>query len=170
MEVVSINNYQKELEYNTIRENKNRKKYNNLLLTIEIIIGLLSVLTILGSLSIVTFIPMRSSLQTLLIVVGMIAGWSGVILCLVIEQRSENYECQRCKYKYIPSFWQVFWSKNNDNKRYMKCPICEEASWHLKTRANDMDQPFLNKKSLTIEIGAIVILVTAFVIILLNII
>lgn len=166
--MITINKYLQEIKHISIQEQKRRRRYNNFLLSVEIIVGICSVLIILGSLFIATFINLSEFAQTCLIVFGMIIGWTGVIICLFIEQKSENYECEACKHRYIPSFLQIFWSKDINRKRFMKCPMCGEKTWNKKTEADAFDKPLVNKKALLIEIIAIIVLVAFLVVLILT--
>ena len=51
---------------------------------------------------------------------------------LLIEQKAGYYQCDNCKYKYIPSYKQVLFAMHSGRTRYMKCPKCHKRTWNKK--------------------------------------
>ena len=57
----------------------------------------------------------------------------GVSFALKIETETGYYECQKCHYKYVPKYSQVYFAMHSGTTRYMKCPKCNKKSWQRKT-------------------------------------
>ena len=51
---------------------------------------------------------------------------------LLIEQKAGYYQCDNCKYKYIPTYKQVLFAMHSGRTRYMKCPKCHKKTWNKK--------------------------------------
>ena len=102
------------------------------LLSMEIVIGLLSI-TILLSLSfIAAFLEMANWIKIVLVVFGFIVAMIGIGFALKIEQVAGYYVCKKCNHKYIPTYNQVFWAPHINRTRYLKCPHCKQKSWNKK--------------------------------------
>ena len=50
--------------------------------------------------------------------VGIIVFIVSISTCLLIEQKAGYYQCDNCKYKYIPSYKQVLFAMHSGNKIY----------------------------------------------------
>lgn len=102
------------------------------LLTMEIVIGVLSVSMCLILTFIASFLDMKTWLRIVLIVVGFIAAIVGAGFALKIEQVAGFYKCGNCGNKYIPTYKQVVLAPHVNRTRRMKCPLCHKHSWHNK--------------------------------------
>lgn len=118
---------EKLLELQTQKEYGDKK-----LLSMEIVIGLLSV-TILFSLTfLASFLDMKNWLRIILVTFGFVVCLIGIGFALKIEQIAGYYVCKKCFHKYIPTYKQVFFAMHNGRTRYMKCPHCKQKSWNKK--------------------------------------
>lgn len=102
------------------------------LLTMEIVIGVLSVSMCLILTFIASFLYMKTWLRIVLIVVGFIAAIVGAGFALKIEQVAGFYKCGNCGNKYVPTYKQVVLAPHVNRTRRMKCPLCHKHSWHNK--------------------------------------
>lgn len=102
------------------------------LLTMEIVIGVLSVSMCLILTFIASFLDMKTWLRIVLIVVGFIAAIVGAGFALKIEQVAGFYKCSNCGNKYVPTYKQVVLAPHVNRTRRMKCPLCHKHSWHNK--------------------------------------
>lgn len=102
------------------------------LLTMEIVIGVLSVSMCLILTFIASFLDMKTWLRIVLIVVGFIAAIVGAGFALKIEQVAGFYKCGNCGNKYVPTYKQVVLAPHVNRTRRMKCPLCHKHSWHNK--------------------------------------
>ena len=66
------------------------------------------------------------------IVIGFIIFIIGISNCLLIEQKAGYYQCNNCKYKYIPTYKQVLFAMHSGRTRYMRCPKCHKKTWNKK--------------------------------------
>lgn len=136
-EIVTMDNYSKELENNLLEMVKQKEESDKRLLHLEILMGILCILPMLISIVIVLTVPMEEWLG------GVIAGTSVVPLliatpfALKIEQVAGYYECAKCHHRYIPTFSSVFFAMHINRTRYMKCPKCNKRSWHKKVLSKE---------------------------------
>ena len=102
------------------------------LLTMEIVIGVLSIILMLSLTMVAALLEMQNWQRLVLIIVGVVPALVGVGFALKIEQVAGFYICKHCGYKYVPSYQQVLWAMHINRTRYMKCPHCHKYSWHKK--------------------------------------
>lgn len=131
-EVVLVDNYNKESEKLLLEMIKQKEEADKKLLSLEILIGIFSVIILLGFTMVPAFVEMADWLRVVLIVVGFIICLIGVGFALRIEQTAGYYECQKCKHRYVPTFKSVLWAMHSGRTRYMKCPECGKKSWQKK--------------------------------------
>ena len=102
------------------------------LLTMEIVLGVFSVLFLLAMCIVASVITMQEWVRIVLIVVGVIMCLFGSMFALKIEQVAGYYKCPKCNHKYVPTFKQMSLSMHMGRTRYIKCPHCNKKSWHKK--------------------------------------
>ena len=125
--------YKKEAEENVVNLKKEQEKTNKFLLSLEWVIGILSIIELLTFTLIASYVEMPDCLRVILIVIGFLICLVGVYFCLIIEKDAGFYECKYCHHKYIPTYKQVLWSAHMGRTRKMKCPNCNRKSWQKKT-------------------------------------
>lgn len=74
----------------------------------------------------VSFIKMYSVIRILLIIGGVIVFAIGVINAIKIKQTAGYYECDKCHYKYIPTYKSILFAMHYGRTRYIKCPKCNK--------------------------------------------
>ena len=131
-EVVTMDNYNKNLENNLVESVKEKQKADKRLLNLELAVGFICIGFLLALCAIAAFVQLESWLRTLLIVIGVLPVLVLTPFMIRIEQTAGYYECQKCSHKYIPAYARVFFSMHMGRTRYMKCPKCSERSWHKK--------------------------------------
>ncbi len=131
-EMIEMNYYDKKAEENLLEMKKQKEISDRNMLRLEVIIGFISSITFLVMIFIASFIEMSSAVRILLIIFGSIVFIVGIVNCLKIEQSAGYYECEKCNFKYIPTYKSVFFAMHSGRKRYMKCPKCEKKSWQKK--------------------------------------
>lgn len=131
--VTKMDNYNEKLEQNLLEMIKEKEKADRRLLTLEWVIGILSILVLLIPIMIASYVPNLEDWQRIIIV------FSGVIPCFVgffsavkIEQIAGYYECKHCGYRYVPTLKAASFSMHMGRTRYMKCPNCHKRSWQKK--------------------------------------
>ncbi len=136
-EVVTVDNYNKELENNLIEMVKQKEQSDKRLLTMEIITGVVCLIPLVTAGIIAITIPMKEWLATLIVLLSLLPILVALPFMIKIEQTAGYYECQCCGHKYIPKYKSVFMAMHMGRTRYMKCPECHKRSWQKKVIKKD---------------------------------
>lgn len=136
-ERLSRDNYALELEKNLIELTKQKEACDRHLLTLEWVIGILSVIVLLVPIIIAAYVPMQEWQRTVVAFSGFIPCLVGVFFTLRIEQMAGYYECRHCHHKYVPTYKDMHSSMHIFRTRYMKCPKCNKKSWQRKVITKD---------------------------------
>ncbi len=131
-EVVTVNNYDENLEKNLIKMVKEKEKADERLLSIEIVMGIVGVILCLALIFVACYVPMVSWLKIVLGSTGFVFLFVIAFCLLKIEQVAGYYECEHCRHKYVPTYNSVLWAMHINRTRYMKCPECHKWSWQKK--------------------------------------
>lgn len=133
-EVVTMENYNKELENNLLEMVKEKEQRDKQLLTLEWVIGILSCLVLFIPIIIGALIPIEQEwIRLIIIFSGFIPGIIGLGFAIKIEQAAGFYECQKCGHKYVPTYTAVSLAMHIGRTRYLRCPKCNKYSWNKKT-------------------------------------
>ena len=136
-EVVTMENYNKEMENRLIEMIKQKEESDKRLLALEWVIGILSVIILMAPIFVAAFVPMEEWLRLIIIFSGFIPAIIGFCFAIRIEQVAGYYECQHCKHKYVPTFKAVTFAPHMGRTRHMKCPECHKKSWQKKVISKD---------------------------------
>ena len=136
-EVVTMDNYNKELENNLLEMIKQKEESDKRLLRIEIVMGICCILPLIASIVIVQTVPMDEWLGTVTVLASIIPLLIATPFALKIEQKAGYYECQKCGHRHIPQYSSVFWAMHINRTRYMRCPKCSKKSWQKKVLRKD---------------------------------
>lgn len=131
-EVIEMKNYDKKTEELLLDMQKQKEEADKRLLSMEIVIGVLSMIVFLSLTIVASFAEMQEWLRILLIVIGLVPVIIGVPFAIRIEQIAGYYECRKCHHKYVPTYSSVLWAMHINRTRYMKCPECNKWSWNKK--------------------------------------
>ncbi len=131
-EVIKMENYNLKAEENLLELKRQKEDSDRSMLKLEIVIGYISSISFLVLVFVASFAEMPSIFRILLIILGSIIFVVGIANAVKIEQTAGYYECDKCHYKYIPSYSSVLFSMHYGRTRYMKCPKCNERSWNKK--------------------------------------
>ncbi len=135
-EVVSMDNYNKEMEKKLLEMIKEKEEADRRLLRIEWVIGILSVIILLVPALIGSYAFEAGLIEewkgVLITFSGFIPALVGIFYAIKIEQVAGYYECKECKHRYVPSFKAVVLAPHMGRTRQMKCPKCGEKSWQKK--------------------------------------
>ena len=131
-EMIEMNNYNEIVEKNLLDMVKQKEESDKRLLSMEIVIGVLSIIILLSSTFAASFFEMENWIRILLIVGGVIPAIIGMLFGLKIEQTAGYYKCAKCNHKYVPTYSSVLWAMHINRTRYMKCPNCNKRSWQKK--------------------------------------
>ena len=125
-EVLEMNSYNKKLEQNLIDIVKQKEESDKRILTMEIAMGIASIIIFFILVMIASLIEMQDWVRLLIIIPSTIFIFIVCLLLLRIEQTAGYYECQKCHSKYVPTYSSVLWAMHINRTRYMKCPKCNE--------------------------------------------
>lgn len=131
-ERIEMKNYNENVEKNLLEMVKQKEEADKRLLSMEVIIGALSIMILLSLTFIASFLEMEDWLRIVLIISGFIPCMIGVLFALRIEQIAGYYECTKCHNKYVPTYSSVLWAMHVNRTRYMRCPKCNKKSWQKK--------------------------------------
>ena len=139
-EVVSMENYNKELEKQFVELKRQKEEADRNLLRMEIVIGVISVAILLAGAVVASYVPNLPEWQRVLVVVaGMIPIIVAVPFLLKIEQKAGYYECKKCGHRYIPTMKVVTMAPHMGRTRKMRCPKCQEKTWQKKVLSLDKE-------------------------------
>lgn len=131
-EVVSMENYNQELENNLLEMIKQKEDADKRLLLIEIVMVIIAIIPIIIAIILVHTITMNESYQIMIVLVSLIPLLLAAPFAIKIEQKAGSYECTKCKHRYVPKYNKVFWAIHINRTRYMRCPNCNKYSWQKK--------------------------------------
>ena len=136
-EIVTMANYNKELENNLIEIIKQKEQAEKRLLSVEVFIGITAIIVLFALIFVAAFIQMETWLRISLIVFGFILFLAGCFYALRIEQVAGYYECAHCKHRHVPTYKAVNMAMHMGRTRYMRCPQCGKKSWQKKVLSKD---------------------------------
>ena len=136
-ELVDVENYNEKSEQMLIELAKQKEQADRHLLSLEIVIGVLSIIVLLTFVFVAAFVNMADWMRIVLCAVGFVIAMVGVAFALRIEQTAGYYECNKCRHRYVPTYKSVFLAMHMGTTRYMKCPKCHQKSWQKKVLTKD---------------------------------
>ena len=136
-EVVTMDNYNIELENNLLEMIKQKEQADKRLLSVEVFIGITATIVLFALIFVAALIQMEAWLKISLIVFGFILFLAGCFYALRIEQVAGYYECKHCKHRYVPTYKAVNMAMHMGRTRYMRCPQCGKKSWQKKVLSKD---------------------------------
>ncbi len=131
-EVVSMDNYNKELEKNLLEMVKQKEESDRRLLRIEIVMGICCIIPLIASVIIAGAVPMEEWISGVIVLASLVPLLVATPFALKIEQKAGYYECKKCGFRHIPKYSSVFWAMHVNRTRYMRCPKCNQKSWQKK--------------------------------------
>ena len=136
-EVVTVDNYNKELENNLLEMIRQKQEADKRLLAMEVFIGITATVVLFALIGIAAIVQMKSWLRVAFIVVGFILFLAGCFYAVRIEQVAGYYACNECGYRYVPTYKAVNFAPHMGRTRYMRCPQCEKKSWQKKVLSKE---------------------------------
>ena len=136
-EVVTMDNYNKELENNLLEMIKLKEQADKRLLSVEVFIGITATVVLFALVLLASFVQMSNGLRISLMVLGFILFFAGCFYALRIEQVAGYYACKECGHRYVPTYKAVNMAAHIGRTRYMRCPQCEKKSWQKKVLSKD---------------------------------
>ena len=132
-EVVSMSNYDQKYEQMLLEMVKQKQDSDRKMLSLEWVIGILSVIIILSFSIIAKYFEMEESVRIILAISGLVIGLIGLLFATRIEQTAGYYKCKKCGEKHVPKYLSVLGAMHFGRTRYMKCPKCGKKTWNKKT-------------------------------------
>lgn len=136
-EVVSMDNYNKELEKKLLEMVEQKEKADKRLLNMEIIIGVICIVFMLTLTAIASLVQMEEWIRIVLVFAGLVPLLIATPFMLKIEQMAGYYECAECGHRYVPTFKAVNLAPHMGRTRKMKCPECGKKSWQKKVLSKE---------------------------------
>ena len=131
-EVVTMGDYNKELEKKLLEMTKQKEVADRQMLLIEIAIGVICILLMLVLTMVASLVQMDEWLRILLIIIGLVPILVASPFMLKIEQVAGYYKCKECGHTYVPTFKAINLAMHMGRTRYMRCPECHKKSWQKK--------------------------------------
>ena len=136
-EVVTMENYNEEMEKNLLELVKQKERSDKYLLRLEIVMGCIAISVMLGLCIVAGCAPIEDWLRITLVLIGLVPLLIAASFMLRIEQTAGYYQCRHCGHRYVPSYRSVLWAMHAGRTRYMKCPECGKHSWQKKVLSKD---------------------------------
>ena len=131
--LIEMNNYNEVAEKMLLEMAQKEEMQNKKLMMYENVIGFSSTISFLILILVTSFLVENNIAKIVLFILAFILLIIGVSFALKIETETGYYECQKCHYKYVPKYSQVYFAMHSGTTRYMKCPKCNKKSWQRKT-------------------------------------
>ena len=136
-EIVSMDNYNKEMENKLLEMIREKEKADKRLLAVEVVIGITATIILFALVLIGAFVQMETWLRVVLMVLGFALFLAGCFYALRIEQVAGYYQCKECGHKYVPTYKAVSMAPHMGRTRHMKCPACGKKSWQKKVLSKE---------------------------------
>ena len=136
-EVVTVDNYNKELENNLLEMMKQKEQADKRLLAAEVFIGVTALVVLFALIFLAAFVQMPDGLRIALIVLGFVLFLAGCFYAVRIEQVAGYYECKECAHRYVPTYKAMNMAPHMGRTRYMCCPNCGKKSWQKKVLSKE---------------------------------
>ena len=131
-EVITMDNYNKEMQKNLLEIIKQKEQADKRLLTIEWVVGILSCIILFVPIIIGALLPMEDWQRIVIVFSGFIPAFVGFCFAMKIEQVAGYYECKHCKNRYVPTLKSMYLAPHMVRTRYVRCPKCNKKSWQKK--------------------------------------
>lgn len=131
-EVITMENYNKELENKLIEMVKEKEQADKRLLALEWVIGILSMIILFVPIFIGALLPMEDWLRIVLVFSGFIPAIIGFFFAIRLEQVAGYYACKECGHRYVPAYKAMTFAPHMGRTRFMRCPVCGKKSWQKK--------------------------------------
>ena len=131
-EIIDMIERDEKMEKALLEAIKEKEETDKKLFTVEIVLGVISTVVLLGACLLAAFVATETWMRILILVLGAVSSVVGFFCCIWIEQRAGFYECKHCKNKYVPGFFNVTMAMHMGRTRYLKCPKCNKWSWNKK--------------------------------------
>lgn len=131
-EVVTVENYNKELERNLLNMVKEKEDADRRLLKTEIVTGVVCLIPLVAAAVIAETVSMPEWLAAVICLASLFPILIATPFMIRIEQKAGYYKCALCGHTHVPKYMSVFGAMHLGRTRYMRCPECGKRSWQKK--------------------------------------
>ena len=136
-ERIMAESYDKRAEENLLEMRRQVEEKNRQMLRTEYWIAFPAVIAGLVMVFVASFVEMPVWLRIALIAFALVMILAVAFIAVGIEQKAGYYECQKCHYRHVPTYWQTNLAMHMGRTRYMKCPKCGARSWQKKVLSSE---------------------------------
>ena len=122
-EVVSMDQYNKELEKKLLEMIKQKEESDKRLLTMEWVIGGLSLIILFVPILISAYAPLPEWQRVLIMFSGFPPAIVGFALAMKVEQVAGYYACKVCGHRYVPELKAMYRAPHMGRTRWMTLPL-----------------------------------------------
>lgn len=131
-EIIKMSSYNEKAEQNLLEMKRKKEESDKRLLWTEIVIVTATIITYIIIALIVSNVEIQENIKLSILIPLTFFVFAICLLSLKIEQQVGYYECEKCHYKYVPTYSSVILATHINRTRYMKCPKCNKRSWQKK--------------------------------------
>ena len=131
-ERIMAESYDKKAEKNLLAMRQEIEDKNRQMLRLEYWIGGPAVIAGLVICVVAAYADLPTGIRIGLITFAFVLIFAVAFIAVGIEQKAGYYECQICRHRYVPGYWQTNLAMHMGRTRYMKCPECGKRSWQKK--------------------------------------
>ncbi len=131
-EMIDMKNTDKKTEQLLLEMAEREVEQNKKLMFYEYVIGYTSSISFFILIFVSSYLIENNFARIILFILAFIILIVGVAFALKIETEAGYYECEKCHYKYIPKYKNVYFAMHYGTTRYLKCPKCNKRSWSKK--------------------------------------
>ena len=95
---------------------RQKEQADKRLLKMEIVMGIVCLIPLLGAICLVTAIQLKESVETIIVLLSLLPLLIATPFAIRIEQKAGYYMCELCGHRYKPQYKNVFLSSNNFRK------------------------------------------------------
>lgn len=136
-ERIMAESYDKKAEKNLLAMRQEIEDKNRQMLRLEYWIGGPAVIAGLVICVVAAYADLPAGFRIGLIAFALVLILGVAFIAVGIEQKAGYYECQVCRHRYVPGYWQTNLAMHMGRTRYMKCPECGKRSWQKKVLAKE---------------------------------
>ena len=131
-ERIMAESYDRRAEKNLLEMKRQVEEKNRQMLRTEYLISFPTVIAGLFMCFVASFVELPAWVRIALIASALVMIFAVAFIAVGIEQKAGYYECQKCRDRHIPTYWQTNLAMHIGRTRYMKCPVCGKWSWQKK--------------------------------------
>ncbi len=132
--------YDKKAEENMIEMKRQIEEQNRRMLMLEVLFGIPAFVAAFSLIIVGAYSDISVWLQIMLIAAGVTFILVMALVGVMIEQKAGYYECQKCGYRQVPTYFRTLNAPHMGRTRLMKCPKCGERSWQKKVLTNEKER------------------------------